>query len=938
MLTNSVIQTNKKNQSAVVWILSVLVVLTLQVGVTMGQVWNSATDWHYTTPQDSSDPMNDWLYGFKMKADGPTSAMASLFSDVDAGGSYPWYYYWADWDGVEPTSNAYIQQNGSVNVVEEWDLHWDPGQSTMDPGNNGGTMPVYRWVAPEDGVYNLDVTFTGNKMGGQYSFWMRTFVVANIGGTSTVLDQGYLYDGYYFSGAVPGSYVQYSDLRMLLSAGDSIDFLVDDGDSGTGSLVGLDATITQLPALTWNLSTDWHCDPASNPENDWAYGYKDKADGPTDDLVLYDWATCGAEPNPTYSYWTFDAADPWGSAGYVTKNTDDTNQFNPSWGHWEPSQVAFSPTATANAAFRWTAPLDGNFSVSVTFTGNSPAPTTTNVYVVQNNSTVLFSDDINGFYYAGENYAPTPDPNSNYKTFDTSLMLTSGDTIDFVVDDGDDVADVDLTGIEVTITKIPTWKTWSTSTDWHCADPASNPDNDWAYGYKQSATGSFTLFDWATCTSYGIGPAEDPDAFANYSYWTTADPWAQGGYIGKNNGDTDYLFTWNVVLDAQETTASPGLTATQNATFRWIAPMAGMYLVQAEFSGIDYGTAAGTTTDVHVVHNNSSILDDEVLGFRGKTGVSSAYGDSPVVSYADALSCQQNDTIDFVVGYGQFGGFNDSTGVDATIQEMPQPLVWFRADVGVVSDALGVTSWQDQSGNGNDALKQFGTPEVSTADFPDGQQHAVVVFDAAEGGDGFWLTDHTALQTGSATIYIVASVDSDSQDQVIFASASDAGSGYSLGTSSVSPNKLNFSTSVGGDLDSKLALTADRPYLIMNTLDASLTEKQTYVNGGIEASGTGSASYTNTKASIGVLDSGSKYLTGKIAEILVYDSVDEEQKTIIESYLNAKYGFETRYCGDADTVFYAGDVNSDCYVNLDDLVIMCQSWLSCTDPTDSNCN
>ena len=254
MVTNNITKTNKKSRS--LWVLSVLVVLTLQIDVAMGQVWNSGADFHVSAPQDPNNPTNDWLYGFKIEdpnggQDGITSPL-TLFSHVDA--TIP-YSYWADWDGIDPYCAGYVHQNRGDAVLEQFGAHWEPWQTTLWPGENDGTLPCFRWIAPADGLYSLDVMLTGNKLAGQYSFWLRTWIVSNIGGTSTVLDQGYLYDGYYYSGAVEGSYVEYSGF-MSLSAGDSIDFLVDDGDSGTGAGVGLDATITQIPSPLLLLSAD----------------------------------------------------------------------------------------------------------------------------------------------------------------------------------------------------------------------------------------------------------------------------------------------------------------------------------------------------------------------------------------------------------------------------------------------------------------------------------------------------------------------------------------------------------------------------------------------------------------------------------------------------------------------------------------------------------
>jgi hypothetical protein len=46
---------------------------------------------------------------------------------------------------------------------------------------------------------------------------------------------------------------------------------------------------------------------------------------------------------------------------------------------------------------------------------------------------------------------------------------------------------------------------------------------------------------------------------------------------------------------------------------------------------------------------------------------------------------------------------------------------------------------------------------------------------------------------------------------------------------------------------------------------------------------------------------------------------------------------EPNQCGDPGTHYYAGDVNRDCRVDLEDLAIFCGDWLKCTDPNQANC-
>ncbi|MBN1125337.1 MAG: hypothetical protein JXA82_10040, partial [Sedimentisphaerales bacterium] len=37
-------------------------------------------------------------------------------------------------------------------------------------------------------------------------------------------------------------------------------------------------------------------------------------------------------------------------------------------------------------------------------------------------------------------------------------------------------------------------------------------------------------------------------------------------------------------------------------------------------------------------------------------------------------------------------------------------------------------------------------------------------------------------------------------------------------------------------------------------------------------------------------------------------------------------------CGDLDHPYPPGDANKDCYVNLQDLALMAQNWMTCTNP------
>src|SRR5262249_52385820 len=94
---------------------------------------------------------------------------------------------------------------------------------------------------------------------------------------------------------------------------------------------------------------------------------------------------------------------------------------------------------------RFVAPSSGSFVVTAGFLGRDqgqPAPTT-DVHVLLN-GTSLFDETISGF-----------GPRSN-KSFAATLPLTIGDTLDFVVGNGQNGHQNDSTSVAAVITAVPT--------------------------------------------------------------------------------------------------------------------------------------------------------------------------------------------------------------------------------------------------------------------------------------------------------------------------------------------------------------------------------------------------------------------------------------------------------------------------------------------------
>src|SRR5271166_5060477 len=160
----------------------------------------------------------------------------------------------------------------------------------------------------------------------------------------------------------------------------------------------------------------------------------------------------------------------------------------------------------------------------------------------------------------------------------------------------------------------------------------SNPNGVWSYGYSTTLGGPFLLY-----TSSSTSVAGNPDWItwqANIGVNGTPD-------IFKNTAATDEQ-TEGANLEPGELALHPGPDG-EISIARWTAPGAESISLSTTFTGRD--NVNGTTTDVHVFRNGSSLFDREVTGF----------GPGSDQSFTTSLAVQQGDTIDFAVGFGSDG-------------------------------------------------------------------------------------------------------------------------------------------------------------------------------------------------------------------------------------------------------------------------------------------
>lgn len=178
---------------------------------------------------------------------------------------------------------------------------------------------------------------------------------------------------------------------------------------------------------------------------------------------------------------------------------------------------------------------------------------------------------------------------------------------------------------------------------------ASNPNGPWSYGYALAQDGSLILY-----TNKGI--IERMDVWNKPIQLVT--PW-----IARNS--TASAVEWNGTARYEPGALSlhPG-PQNQRAILRFTPPSAGQYSVAGFFYGQDFW--GPTTTDVHLLLNGASIFDGTITFFGGS------------VPFNKALTLDNADRLDFVVGFGGNSFYYDSTGLSALIENEPGPRLFYR--------------------------------------------------------------------------------------------------------------------------------------------------------------------------------------------------------------------------------------------------------------------
>jgi hypothetical protein len=186
----------------------------------------------------------------------------------------------------------------------------------------------------------------------------------------------------------------------------------------------------------------------------------------------------------------------------------------------------------------------------------------------------------------------------------------------------------------------------------------NNPNKDWQYGYSETnslAADQFRIDKysemqgpigfWHPATNNGPGPGYYP--YVAYNTSKQSEVGSKGWAVHPGE----------VAMEASNTG--------QYALVRFVAPASGVYEIVAKFAGIHFGLS---TTDVHVLHNGTSLFDADIDGYGGDPSFHQVQGSSPTAAYSSQIEMKASDTVTFAVGYGKNKtNYGDTTGLFARI-------------------------------------------------------------------------------------------------------------------------------------------------------------------------------------------------------------------------------------------------------------------------------
>lgn len=210
----------------------------------------------------------------------------------------------------------------------------------------------------------------------------------------------------------------------------------------------------------------------------------------------------------------------------------------------------------------------------------------------------------------------------------------------------------------ITFLCLPTWaqKTFDLSEDFSLQN---NPNHVWQYGYSATNSlapdqfrldkycdGGSPVAFWHPEASQAPGPGYYPYVAYNTTKQTQSWP-SPNGWIVRGG---------EIAMEASN--------SGQYSMVRFVAPVGGAYKITAQFEGIH----VWSTTDVHVLHNATSLFDADIDGYGGDPAFRKVHGASPSAEYSGQIERIADDTVTFAVEYGKNKtNSGDTTGLFAKV-------------------------------------------------------------------------------------------------------------------------------------------------------------------------------------------------------------------------------------------------------------------------------
>jgi hypothetical protein len=185
-----------------------------------------------------------------------------------------------------------------------------------------------------------------------------------------------------------------------------------------------------------------------------------------------------------------------------------------------------------------------------------------------------------------------------------------------------------------------------------------NPNKVWQYGY--SATNSLDPNEFRI--------DKEPHSLGPIAFWHPATSVSAGPgyypYVSCNTSTKSEVGCKGWAVHPGEF-AMEGSNIGQYSIVRFVAPVSGSYKISAQFEGIHFGLS---TTDVHVLHNGTSLFAAEIDGYGGDPAFHKIEGANTKAEYSGKIDMKANDTVNFAIGYGKNKThFSDTSGLFAKI-------------------------------------------------------------------------------------------------------------------------------------------------------------------------------------------------------------------------------------------------------------------------------